>query len=96
MLIFLLALGARNLRLRVREPFGSLVTYELALAIIIFVATGFLTSLPPADAARPGIEKNEPNSVENLRQPPMPPAPNAAAQSVEDSGGPAASASRSP
>jgi len=96
LLIFLLALGARNLRLRGREPFGSLVKYELALAIIIFVATGFLTSLPPADAARPGIEKNEPNSVENLRQPPMPPAPNAAAQSVEDSGGPAASASRSP
>jgi copper transport protein len=96
LLIFLLALGALNLRLRGREPFGSLVKYELALAIVIFVATGFLTSLPPADAARPGIEKNELTPIENLRQPPMPLVPNAAAQSVEDSGGPAASALRPP
>jgi len=96
LLIFLLALGALNLRLRGREPFGNLVKYELALAIVIFVATGFLTSLPPADAARPGIQKNELTPIENLRQPPMPLVPNAAAQSVEDSGGPAASALRPP
>ena len=52
LLVFLLALGAQNLRLQGRDPFGRLVKVELVLAIGIFVATGFLTSLPPADAAQ--------------------------------------------
>lgn len=52
LLFFLLALGAQNLRLRGRGPFGRLVSAELVLAIGIFVATGFLTSLPPADAVQ--------------------------------------------
>jgi copper transport protein len=75
-LIFLLGLGAQNLRLRGREPFDSLVRYELALAAAIFVATGFLTSLPPADAAQPTAEENQLSSIaQGLRQPPMPPLP---------------------
>jgi copper transport protein len=75
-LIFLLGLGAQNLRLRGREPFDSLVRYELALAAAIFVATGFLTSLPPADAAQPTAEENQVPSIDqSLRQPPMPPLP---------------------
>ena len=62
LLIFLLALGAQNLRLRGRGPFGRLVSAELVLAIGIFVATGFLTSLPPADVAQQQIvEQNHPN-----------------------------------
>jgi copper transport protein len=72
LLIFLLALGAQNLRLRGREPFDSLVRYELALAAAIFVATGFLTSLPPADAEQPTVEENIPNPAEDIRQPPVP------------------------
>ena len=72
LLIFLLALGAQNLRLRGREPFNSLVRYELALAAAIFVATGFLTSLPPADAEQPTVEENIPNPAEDIRQPPVP------------------------
>src|SRR5215207_2225539 len=71
-LIFLLALGAQKLRLRGREPFDSLVRYELALAAAIFVATGFLTSLPPADAEQPTVEENIPNPAEDIRQPPVP------------------------
>jgi copper transport protein len=72
LLIFLLALGAQNLRLRGREPFDSLVRYELVLAAAIFVATGFLTSLPPADAEQPTVEENIPNPAEDIRQPPVP------------------------
>ena len=72
LLIFLLALGAQNLRLRGREPFNSLVRYELALAAAIFVATGFLTTLPPADAEQPTVEENIPNPAEDIRQPPVP------------------------
>jgi copper transport protein len=59
LLIFLLALGARNLRLQGRKPFSRLVSAELVLAIGIFVATGFLTSLPPADVAQSITEENE-------------------------------------
>ena len=55
---FLLALGGWNLRLGGRGPFSRLVGAELILAIGIFVATGFLTSLPPADADQPGVGEN--------------------------------------
>ncbi|HZB81521.1 MAG TPA: CopD family protein [Rubrobacteraceae bacterium] len=55
---FLLALGAQNLRLEGRGPFSRFVGAELVLAIGIFIATGFLTSLPPADADQPGVGEN--------------------------------------
>jgi copper transport protein len=48
LLALVLAIGARNLRLRGRGPFGRLIIVELLLALGLFVATGFLTSLPPA------------------------------------------------
>jgi len=47
----LLGVGASNLLLRGRGPFGRLVALELLLALGLFVATGFLTSLPPASSA---------------------------------------------
>ncbi|HEX2185898.1 MAG TPA: CopD family protein, partial [Chloroflexota bacterium] len=50
LLVLLLAVGGTNYLLRGRGPFGRLVGAELALALAIFVATGFLTSLPPATA----------------------------------------------
>ena len=76
LLIFLLVLGAQNLKLRGREPFGTLVRIELALAIAIFVATGFLTSLPPANADQPTAQENQAPSIDqSLRQPPMPKPP---------------------
>jgi copper transport protein len=50
-LSLLLAVGASNLLLRGRGPFGCLVVVELLLALGLFVATGFLTSLPPASSA---------------------------------------------
>ncbi|MGH3089619.1 MAG: copper resistance D family protein [Rubrobacteraceae bacterium] len=43
----LLAAGAANLMLKGRGPFQSVVSAELALAVCVFIATGFLTSLPP-------------------------------------------------
>jgi copper transport protein len=43
-----LTIGGANFMLRGREPFERLVVVELALALGVFVATGFLTSLPPA------------------------------------------------
>jgi copper transport protein len=46
----LLAVGASNLLLRGRGPFGRLVVLELLLGLGLFVATGFLTSLPPASS----------------------------------------------
>jgi copper transport protein len=49
-LSLLLAVGASNLLLRGRGPFGRLVVVELLLALGLFVATGFLTSLPPASS----------------------------------------------
>jgi copper transport protein len=51
MLTLLLAVGASNLLLRGRGPFGRLVVVELLLALGLFVATGFLTSLPPPGGA---------------------------------------------
>jgi copper transport protein len=62
LLVLLLALGAQNLRLQGRDPFGRLVKAELILAIGIFIATGFLTSLPPADAAQSSAEENKAGS----------------------------------
>jgi copper transport protein len=51
LLSLLLGVGASNLLLRGRGPFGRLVVVELLLALGLFVATGFLTSLPPASSA---------------------------------------------
>jgi putative copper export protein len=51
LLTFVLAIGAANFLLRGRGPFGRLVCVELLLALGLFIATGFLTSLPPASAA---------------------------------------------
>jgi copper transport protein len=51
LLALLLAVGASNLLLRGRGPFGRLVVAELVLALGLFVATGFLTSLPPPGGA---------------------------------------------
>jgi copper transport protein len=48
LLSLVLAIGGANLLLRGRGPFGGLVVAELVVAIGVFVATGFLTSLPPA------------------------------------------------
>lgn len=78
-LVFLLAFGAQNLRLQGREPFGLLVSLELVFAIGIFVATGLLTSLPPATdvAEQQTVEQNSANSAQDIRQPvvPQPPMP---------------------
>lgn len=46
----LLAIGGVNFALAGRDPFGRLLKAELAVAIGVFAATGFLTSLPPASA----------------------------------------------
>ena len=74
LLIFLLALGAQNLRLRGKGPFDRLVGAELVLTIGIFVATGFLTSLPPADVYQQQIvEQTILNPTQDVRQPPKPP-----------------------
>ena len=70
--VFLFAAGGLNLMLQGREPFGHLVSAELLLAIGIFVATGFLTSLPPSDAIQPSTGAEAPQFDEGLRQPPMP------------------------
>ena len=48
LLAVVLAIGAANLLLHGRGPFGRRVVLELLLALGVFVATGFLTSLPPA------------------------------------------------
>jgi copper transport protein len=47
LLTLLLAVGASNLLLRGRGPFGRLLVIELILALGLFAATGFLTSMPP-------------------------------------------------
>lgn len=49
LLLFLLAAGGINLIGRGKGPFGRMVRLELVLATGIFVAAGFLTSVPPAD-----------------------------------------------
>jgi copper transport protein len=51
LLTFVLAIGLANFVLRGRGPFGRLVALELLLALGLLIATGFLTSLPPASAA---------------------------------------------
>ncbi len=51
LLALLLAVGASNLLLRGRGPFRRLVVVELLLALGVFAATGFLTSLPPPVSA---------------------------------------------
>jgi copper transport protein len=51
--VLLLVAGSVNLVLEGRGPFGRIVGGELILAILIFVATGFLTTLPPASVASP-------------------------------------------
>jgi copper transport protein len=51
LLAFVLVIGACNLLLRGRGPFGRLIVVELLLALGLFIATGFLTSLPPASAS---------------------------------------------
>jgi copper transport protein len=48
LLVLVLAMGASNFLLGGRGPLGRLVAVELLLALALFVATGFLTSLPPA------------------------------------------------
>lgn len=49
LLTLVLAIGAANFLLRGRGPFGRLVIIELLLALGVFIATGFLTSLPPRE-----------------------------------------------
>jgi copper transport protein len=51
LLTLLLAVGASNLLLRGRGPLGRLLVAELLLALGLFLATGFLTSLPPPSGA---------------------------------------------
>ena len=51
LLSLLLGVGASNLLLRGRGPFGRLVVVELLLALGVFASTGFLTSLPPPGGA---------------------------------------------
>jgi copper transport protein len=50
-LSLLLAVGASNFLLRGRGQFDLLLVVELLLALGLFVATGFLTGLPPASSA---------------------------------------------
>lgn len=47
LLVLVSAVGGANLILRGRRPFDRLIVVELVLALGIFAATGFLTSLPP-------------------------------------------------
>lgn len=50
LMLLLLATGGINFIDKGRGPFGRMVGAELVLAIGIFIAAGFLTSLPPAEA----------------------------------------------
>ena len=52
LLTLVLALGGISFMLRSRGPSVHLLGAELILALAIFVATGFLTSLPPATAVK--------------------------------------------
>lgn len=58
LLVLLLVAGAVNLVSRGRGPFGRVVRLELALAVCVFVVTGFLTTLPPADVEQQMVEGN--------------------------------------
>jgi putative copper export protein len=51
--VLLFAAGGVNLVLRGQGPFERVVRLELILAVLIFVATGFLTTLPPASVGSP-------------------------------------------
>ena len=51
LLALLLIVGASNLLLRGRGPFERLLVVELLLALGLFAATGFLTSMPPPGGA---------------------------------------------
>jgi putative copper export protein len=78
LVVLLLAIGGLNLIARGQGPFGRMVGAELILALGIFVATGFLTSLPPANVEI--VEGNDAAShvsqpAPTLREPPIPKAP---------------------
>jgi putative copper export protein len=62
----LLVVGGANFVLAGRGPFERLLKVELAVAIGVFAATGFLTSLPPARAVwhEPAVPTVAPASAE--------------------------------
>lgn len=53
LIVFLLTTGGINLIDKGDGPFGRMVDAELVLAVAIFIAAGFLTSLPPVGYASP-------------------------------------------
>ena len=69
LLVLLLVAGAVNLISRGRGPFGRVVRLELALAICVFVATGFLTTVPPSDAEQPTVGDSGGPATSALRSP---------------------------
>jgi copper transport protein len=73
--VFLFLAGGTNLLLGGRGPFDRIVSIELILALCIFVATGFLTTLPPADADQQISKENGAAPTESIRQSPIPAAP---------------------
>jgi putative copper export protein len=69
LMIFLLAAGGMNLLDRGEdEAFGRVVGLELVLAILVFVATGFLTTLPPPGAEGQATEEEVTTPAENPRR----------------------------
>jgi hypothetical protein len=87
LLVPLLAAGGVNLISRGQGPFDRVVGFELILAVLVFVATGFLTTLPPADVDEPLVEENRTTSIESLRQSSSPDAANPTAQPAEEAAG---------
>ncbi|MDX6380519.1 MAG: copper transport protein [Rubrobacteraceae bacterium] len=80
LLVLMLPIGGLNLIDRGQGPFGRMVSAELILAVGVFVATGFLTNLPPANVEIAGAnDATSPGHVSQpaptLREPPMPNAP---------------------
>jgi copper transport protein len=80
LLVLMLPIGGLNLIDRGQGPFGRMIGAELILALGIFVATGFLTSLPPANVEI--VEGNGATSAGHvsqpaptLREPPIPKTP---------------------
>lgn len=67
--VLLLAAGGVNLILKGRGPFGRTVSAELVLALCVLVATGFLSSLPPADAGEDGATRIGSAPGSNTAQP---------------------------
>lgn len=47
LVLIMLPVGAINMMDRGKDPFGRMVGAELALVFAVFIATGFLTSIPP-------------------------------------------------